>query len=198
MALAGGLAAPRALAPSPRVITENRPPKVSVVMAVYNGQRFVREAIDSILSQTFSDFEFIIVDDASSDRTPRILDGYQDPRIILVHNPANSGPAISRNKAFGRARGDYVAIQDSDDISLPSRIEKQTKILDENPKAAFAYSAYVKIDQDGRERRVGGGACRVGRRDCDVEGKLYLSWDGDVQKIVCARGRWVPPGLCRN
>ena len=92
-------------------------PRVSVIMAVYNASRFLREAVGSILCQTFRDFELIAVDDASSDSSLDILQGFADERIRIIRHDRNHGAAISRNDALRAACGEYVAIMDADDVS---------------------------------------------------------------------------------
>ncbi len=109
-------------------------PKVSVIMPVYNAEKYLKEAIDSILSQTFADFEFIILDDSSSDSSPEIVRSYQDERIRFYINEQNMGVAKTLNKGLDLATGEYIARMDSDDISLPERFEKQVAYLDKNPK----------------------------------------------------------------
>ena len=107
-----------------------RPPKVTVLMAVYNGQRYLRIAIDSILKQTFTDFEFFIIDDGSKDASVEIIKSYSDPRIRLVINEKNIGLASSLNKGIDSSAGRYIARMDCDDISLPQRLEKQVAFLE--------------------------------------------------------------------
>src|SRR5512146_2439112 len=109
-------------------------PIVSVVMPVYNSAPYLREAVDSILAQTFTDFEFIIVDDGSSDETPQILDGYGDARIRRLRNERNMGVVPTLNCGLAAARGRYVARHDADDISLPTRLEQQVRFLDTHPE----------------------------------------------------------------
>jgi len=108
-------------------------PKVTVLMSVYNGEKFLREAVDSILQQTFHDFEFLIIDDASTDSTANILQRYEDPRIILIRNPENLGLTKSLNKGLKRAMGDFIARMDADDVSLVQRLEKQVLFMDAHP-----------------------------------------------------------------
>lgn len=112
------------------------PPRVSVVMSVYNGETYLGEAIQSILDQTFTDFEFIIIDDGSQDKSPAILRDYarRDERIRLLENPHNLGLSASLNKGIRASRGEYIARMDADDISLPSRIEEQVIFMDTNPE----------------------------------------------------------------
>ena len=108
-------------------------PKVSVVMPVYNGEMYLREAIDSILRQTFTDFEFIIIDDGSRDSSVHIVRDYSDQRIRLVCNEPNLGVAHSRNRGIRLARGKYIATMDADDVSGTERFAKQVAFLDMHP-----------------------------------------------------------------
>jgi glycosyltransferase involved in cell wall biosynthesis len=105
-------------------------PVVSVLMSVYNGEKYIATAIDSILGQTFSDFELIIIDDGSTDDTVNIINSYSDDRIVIVHNEANIGLTKSLNMGIKLARGRYVARMDGDDISYPQRLEKQVVFMD--------------------------------------------------------------------
>jgi glycosyltransferase EpsE len=108
--------------------------KVSVIMGVCNGEKQISKAIDSILNQTYSDFEFIICDDASVDNSYRILKEYakNDNRIILLKNETNLGLAATLNRCLEIANGEYIARMDDDDISLPERFEKQVEFLEKN------------------------------------------------------------------
>ncbi|TVX99003.1 glycosyltransferase family 2 protein [Paenibacillus cremeus] len=103
---------------------------VSVVMPVYNGEVYLEEAIQSILSQTMSDFEFIIVNDGSIDRTKEILDHVMDSRVRVIHLTQNGGAASAMNKAIEQAKGEWIAVQDADDKSMPARLEEQIKHLE--------------------------------------------------------------------
>jgi glycosyltransferase involved in cell wall biosynthesis len=107
-------------------------PDVSVVLPVYNCARYVGHAIDSILGQTFEDFELIVIDDGSTDDTPSILRRYADPRMRVITQP-NAGVAASANRGIAAARGRYVARMDADDLSLPERLARQVRYLDANP-----------------------------------------------------------------
>jgi glycosyltransferase involved in cell wall biosynthesis len=129
-------------------------PKVSVVMSVYNGERYLSEAIESILTQTFSDFEFIIIDDGSTDGTPAILNSYDDVRIVLVRNEQNIGLTRSLNKGIRMARGGYLARQDADDVALPERLAAQVSFLDENPGVGVAGTWVAYIDDNGQPFKV--------------------------------------------
>ena len=99
-------------------------PRVTVVMAVYNAAQFLREAIASVLSQTYTDFELIVVDDASTDDSSAILRSYNDPRIRIIRHQTNLGASLSRNDALAAARGELIAIMDADDVCAPTRIER--------------------------------------------------------------------------
>ncbi len=105
-------------------------PRVTVLMSVYNGEKYLREAIDSILNQTFKDFEFLIIDDGSTDSSADIIRSYTDFRIRLIQNEKNIGLTRSLNKGLKLAKGEYIARMDVDDISLPIRFEKQVSFLD--------------------------------------------------------------------
>jgi hypothetical protein len=123
-------------------------PVISVVMPTYNGERFLRPAIESILNQTFRDFELIVVDDGSTDRTPRILAELKDNRLIVLTNDRNQGIAVATNRGLAAARGEYVALQDHDDISLPHRFKTQLDFLKSHPDIALVGSAAILIDEN--------------------------------------------------
>ncbi len=123
-------------------------PRVSVIMPVYNGEQFLREAVDSILGQTFTDFEFIIIDDGSTDGTRAILESYSDPRIVLVHQE-NQGLVRSLNRGLRMARGEYIARQDADDVSLPERLEKQVAYLDTHPMTGVLGTGIMVTNSSG-------------------------------------------------
>lgn len=124
-------------------------PKVSVLMPVYNAERFLREAIDSILSQTFTDFELIIVNDGSTDKSEKIMREYSDPRIKYFKNEVNRGLIETRNTLINKAAGEYISFLDSDDVSVPDRLAIQTHFLDTNPDYAMCGSLGIMIDGDG-------------------------------------------------
>lgn len=108
-------------------------PQISVVMPAYNAEKYVAEAINSILAQTFTDFEFIIINDASTDSTKNIIESFQDPRIKLIKNEQNQGVAKSLNIGISAAKGKYIARMDADDISLPERFQTQFNFMEKNP-----------------------------------------------------------------
>src|SRR5437867_9556704 len=108
-------------------------PRVSVLMPVRDGERFVREAVESILGQTFQNFELLIVDDGSTDATPSILLEFTDPRLVRLRQD-RAGLIAALNRGLDLARGEYIARMDADDIALPRRLERQVKFLDGNPE----------------------------------------------------------------
>jgi len=125
-------------------------PRISVVMSVHNAQRYLKESIEGVLRQNFADFEFIIVDDGSTDGSFRIIRGYGDNRIKVIRNQGRNGLTKSLNKALRRVRGEYVARQDADDISLPSRFEEQIEFFERHPKIALLGTSIYIIDEKGR------------------------------------------------
>jgi len=114
-------------------VTTQASPKVTVLMPVYNGASYLSEAMRSILSQSFADFEFLVIDDGSTDDSASIVQGFQDPRIRLVHNGSNLGLVASLNKGMALAAGQYLARMDADDISRPTRLAQQVRFMDEHP-----------------------------------------------------------------
>lgn len=112
-------------------------PKVSVLMPVYNGEKYIGQAIDSVLAQSFRDFELIVIDDGSTDRSAEIVGSYSDKRVCYVANPTNLGLAGARNRAIDVSNGDYLAWLDCDDVSLPDRLLKQVALLDERPNVGL-------------------------------------------------------------
>lgn len=126
-------------------------PDVSVVLPTYNRGNLLPAALDSILNQTYKNFEFIIIDNGSTDNTAALLKSYQqtDKRIKIITLPDNRGISAARNLGNAKARGKYIVIMDSDDISLPNRLEKQIRFMEENPKMAAA-SSWKKELESGK------------------------------------------------
>ncbi|MFB9762683.1 glycosyltransferase family 2 protein [Ectobacillus funiculus] len=116
---------------------------VSVVTAVYNGEKYLQECIQSILNQTYPEFEYIIVNDGSTDGTKEILDAVQDTRVRIIHLDQNCGAAFCLNQGIDQAKGKWIAIQDADDISAPTRLEEQVSYLKSHPQA-IGVSSFVK------------------------------------------------------
>ena len=124
-------------------------PKVSVIMSVYNGEKYLKEAVDSILNQTFKDFEFIIVDDGSTDGTFAILKNYKDHRIKII-NQSRLGIAEAKNKAVDSSSGEYIAIMDADDVSLPERLEVEVDFLEQHKDVGLVSADLYMVDENGK------------------------------------------------
>lgn len=119
-------------------------------MPVFNGEKFLKEAIDSILKQTFIDFEFIIVNDGSTDNTRNIIQNYNDHRIKLLNNKSNLGISRAANIGIKASCGIYIARQDADDISMPERLEKEVSFLDQNKNVGLVGTYYFVINENGK------------------------------------------------
>lgn len=150
-------------------------PLVSVIMPLYNAERFVAEAIESILHQTYENLELIIVDDFSQDGSVDIVRNFasSDARIRLFHNDRNLGVAKTRNRAIREARGEYIACLDNDDVALPSRFEEQLRFLETHPDHALVASDLEIIDEYSRVVAV----------------RVYPHSDGEIQ---CCLSRMNP------
>ena len=120
-------------------------PKVTVLMPVYNGESFVREAIESILSQTYRDFEFLIINDGSTDRTKDIILSYKDSRIRYIENRTNLKLIATLNKGIELARGEFIVRMDADDVSLADRLNVQVKFMDTNPDVALCGTWFLEF-----------------------------------------------------
>ena len=131
-------------------------PKISVVLPAYNAERFLSEAIDSILCQTYANFELLAIDDGSSDGTKQLVEKYakMDPRVRLVCNESNLGLIKTLNKGLIMAKGEYIARMDADDISLPERFEQQVRFLDSNPDVGLLGSMFYVIDSKGKKEYI--------------------------------------------
>lgn len=125
-------------------------PKISIILTSYNHAKYLREAIDSALAQTFSNFELIIWDDASTDESWEIIGGYTDPRIRRFRNESNRGGGNIRRAFEQGVRGKYIAIHHSDDIWEPDKLEKQITFLDANPQIGAVFTWAKIIDEDGQ------------------------------------------------
>ncbi len=128
----------------------SRQPLVSVLMSVHNDLQYLRESIDSILYQTFGDFEFILIDDGSTDDSGSFLKNLSDPRVKLLVNPSNIGLTASLNIGLDLARGKYLARMDADDISEPLRLERQVGFLEAHPHIGIVGCSRHLIDEEGK------------------------------------------------
>lgn len=156
-------------------------PPVSVVIPAYNRADSIREAIESVLRQTWTDFELIVVDDGSTDGTLEAAAEVRDPRVRLVSNPQNTGAAGARNTGVSEARGTWIAFQDSDDEWLPQKLEKQMARLAENPAFVGAYC----------------GLLTVGRLDPRPGERTHLRYVPHIS-VTPAEGDILVPLLARN
>jgi glycosyltransferase involved in cell wall biosynthesis len=123
--------------------------RVSVITPVYNGAEFLAQAIDSLLAQTMKDWELVIVDDGSTDATPEVIDGYDDPRIFRIRQP-NSGEAVARNTGLRLASGEYVGWLDADDLYLPNALTDLSEFLDARRDVDVVYSDGYLCDEHGK------------------------------------------------
>lgn len=130
-------------------------PLVSVVMPVYNGEQYLREAIDSILTQTYRNFELIIIDDGSTDRSAAIIEEYRqiDDRVLVQKHSKNQGVVSSLNRGIRLARGDYLARMDADDISFPDRLYEQCRFLDAHNDIGIVGTSAIIINE--RNKKIG-------------------------------------------
>ena len=166
-------------------------PRVTVLMPLFNAERHVGAAIESILRQTYRDFELIIVEDGSTDRSRQIAQSYQDPRIRVLVNERNIGLAASLNRGLAASRGEFIARQDNDDLSDPERLDRQVAVMAVRPELALLGSQAHAIDEEGRALRP------IDRPTDEISIRWYgffdnpfvhtsvmfrraLVWDGDV------------------
>ena len=128
--------------------------KVSIIIATYNRAALLPRAIKSVLAQTFTDYELIIVDDCSSDDTWEIVGDFTDPRIRVFRHETNRGAAATRNTGIARARGEYITFLDDDDECTPNRLADQVSVLDTNPDVGMVYGWIEEINDATGSRRV--------------------------------------------
>ena len=153
-------------------------PKVSVIIPTCNRARFLRAAIESVLNQTFQDFEIIVVDDASNDDTPTMMETLPDTRIRYLRQGSKKGQGATRNAGILEARGEYIALLDDDDEWLPTKLQKQVALLDALPnEVGLIYTGFFRIDANSK---------RVLSEDIPQE-------RGNVLHALC-RGNWI--GTC--
>lgn len=128
-------------------MAENK--KVSIITCFYNEEKYLTKAIDSVLAQTYSNFELILVNDGSTDRSDEIVKSYHDNRIIYISYEGNKHQSYARNRGIEAATGDYIGFFDGDDVMIPTKIEKQVKYLDENPDVILVSGGYAYMDREG-------------------------------------------------
>lgn len=127
----------------------NKKPAVTVFMAVYNAAAYLSQAIESVLAQTFRDFELLIINDGSTDNSTAIIEKYPDPRIRILNNETNKGLYFTRWRGVHEARGDFFAILDSDDIAMPERLAIQYDYMIQNPDVAICGTRTELINSKG-------------------------------------------------
>ena len=120
---------------------------VSIIMPSWNTGRFIAESIQSVLNQTYTNWELLIVDDCSTDNTDQVVASFNDHRIKYFHNEKNCGAALTRNKAMREAQGEWIAFLDSDDLWMPEKLEKQIRFMKENGYV-LTFTEYEKIDEE--------------------------------------------------
>ena len=125
-------------------------PIISVLLPVYNEEKYIKKSIESILAQTFVDFEIIVINDASTDNSSDIIQSFNDPRIKILNNKKNSGIAKSLNEGFLVTKGDYIARMDANDIAIDTRFEKQLQYLQNYPDCVVVFCPVLKIDENGK------------------------------------------------
>lgn len=147
---------------------------VSIIMPSYNTGRFIKETIESVLAQTYTNWELLIVDDCSTDDTDEVVGAYlSDERIRYFKNETNSGAAISRNRALREAKGKWIAFLDSDDLWEPEKLQKQISFMKENDYH-FSYTNYVEIDEESKPN----GKKVTGPKRITKRGMYNYCWPG--------------------
>jgi glycosyltransferase involved in cell wall biosynthesis len=148
---------------------DTTPPKVSVILPVGNRQAYLAEALDSVLAQTFTEFELLVVLDGVPPEVEAIVQAYSDPRIRLLRLPVNLGISAARNTGLAAARAPYIAYMDSDDVALPRRLERQYAWLEAHPEVTVCASNWIKWYPDGRRSGV-----RYPETDGMIKARLLL------------------------
>lgn len=160
---------------------------VSIIMPSFNTADYIKDSIESVLNQTYSNWELIIVDDCSTDNTEKIVNSFADSRVVFLKNESNMGAAISRNKALRYAKGQWVAFLDSDDLWMPEKLEKQINFMNDN-QYSFSYTAYEEIDDIGNKTGVSvTGPMKITRRGMNNycwPGCLTVMFDANIVGLI--------------
>lgn len=146
---------------------------VSIIMPSYNTGKFIRETINSVVNQTYKEWELIIVDDCSNDNTDEIVSSIKDDRIKYLKNKVNSGAAITRNRALKEAKGKWIAFLDSDDLWKKEKLEKQMNFMKEN-NYYFSYTNYIEVDENDNPN----GKKVTGPKKITKTGMFNYCWPG--------------------
>ena len=125
----------------------------SVLIPLYNKEKYIKKTLDSILNQTFSNFEIIIINDGSTDKSCEIIESIKDDRIRLIHKK-NGGVSSARNRGIGEAKGEFIAFLDADDEWLPNKLEKQYILHKKNPKLIWSSSGYILINKNRKDKKI--------------------------------------------
>lgn len=152
-------------------------PKVSILMSVFNAQRYLEQATKSILNQSLSDFEFIIIDDASTDKSLAIIKSFKDKRIKILRNKKRLGLTVSLNKGLRKAKGEFIARMDADDISNKNRLKIQFNYLKNHPEVVFCGSWVTLINQSDK---------KIGEKKYPTEYK-------EIQRAIMAGNPFIHP-----
>ena len=160
---------------------------VSIIMPSYNTARYISDSINSVLSQTYNNWELIIVDDCSTDNSIDVIKSFEDSRIILLQNENNSGAALSRNYALREAKGKWIAFLDSDDMWLPTKLSEQISFMESNG-FHFSYTAYMEINEFGSPTgvQITGPKCisKTGFYNYCWPGCLTVMYDADYVGLI--------------
>lgn len=160
---------------------------VSIIMPSWNTERFIAETIQSVIDQTYTNWELIIVDDCSSDNTDEVVASFKDKRIKYLHNEKNSGAALTRNKALREAKGEWIAFLDSDDLWMPEKLEHQIDFMNKNGYS-LSFTEYEKIDEDSKPLNIYvSGPDKVNKRkmyNYDYIGQLTMMYNAKVFGLI--------------
>lgn len=165
-------------------------PLITVIMPVYNGERYLEKAVQSVLAQSYPNFELILVDDCSGDQSAQIIEKYlSDPRVVYLRNAKNAGVASSRNRALERAKGEFITFHDQDDLWLPNKLLLQMDALRQHPDVGLLHTRYARIDTEGEllpeyrslgEQAFGNDGAEIHVRDVFEE--IFIS--NDIQPLT--------------
>lgn len=160
---------------------------VSIITPSWNTERFIAETIQSVIDQTYTNWELIIVDDCSSDNTDEVVASFKDKRIKYLHNEKNSGAALTRNKALREAKGEWIAFLDSDDLWTPEKLEHQIDFMNKNGYS-LSFTEYEKIDEDSKPLNIYvSGPDKVNKRkmyNYDYIGQLTMMYNAKVFGLI--------------
>ena len=160
---------------------------VSIIMPSWNTERFIAETIKSVINQTYTNWELLIVDDCSTDKTDEIVASFNDNRIKYFHNEKNSGAALTRNKALREAKGEWIAFLDSDDLWMPEKLEHQIDFMNKNGYS-LSFTEYEKIDEDSKPLNIYvSGPDKVNKRkiyNYDYIGQLTMMYSTKVFGLI--------------